>query len=756
MPTAVRKVYTLGGEEVTDPSGFQNGSTYVAVGRIRFKQMGYRPAPPSHSTNPVRILPPISRPSPIKRKSPQKKKPVPPPPKPPAVLPPPKPKPAPPPKKPEPPKIRPQSYMITIETMNETSAGTTAQVSITLYGSKGTSGAQVLNDDPDNFGAGASDTFAVECVPLGEVQRLRLEHDSTGPDSAWKVGRISIRDAVKNTTSYFHCNRWLASDRGSFETVIELSATNDQTPPNANELLVAGATEDDIFAASASGGEDADIIDDSEETAVDIPVDMEGAAAIEDSDGELDTDIEEAAAAAVEEATAAAAAAVTEETFVVDEAEEKPKLDGNDAVAVAVEPAQEATDGITGTPNVDGEEAGPAETGAAAEAEVELEEAGTKTEAEATSEEEGEEEEDVDAVSPLPTSVEDAEKDAAVREIQAAFRGHQARKESGAAVQAAKEQHALETQAATKIQAGFRGHKARKVLNEKNKAVLEIQAAMKGWQARKQLETVAAFQSAVGAETDEMQAAIIIQSRWRGYVARKQLREKELAVREIQAAFRGHMSRSEMENYLAEEQEKNEDGEGAANDDSTDVAPSDEGAAEPQDAPDIVEGSAAATGEEAVAAALKESPQPEGEDTKEPQAEESTTESLSPVGNKDGLEAAAAEGTAGAVEASSEDAEEKGGAGAPAAPAVADDDDNDNDDDDDDIDDDALEMLEAAAAGHLARQQAKDKIEAIQQLQANVRGGIARKRLLAQQGSSAEATPHDVTLSGAEHAAGSE
>ena len=188
--------------------------------------------------------------------------------------------------------------------MNEPGAGTTAQVTVTLYGSKGTSGAQLLNEDPDNFETGASDTFAIECTPLGKIQRMRLEHDSAGADSSWKVGRVSVRDAVKNETTYFHCNRWLASDRGAFETVIELAAVSDSTPPTANELLIAGATEDDVFSATAAAASDddaANIVDDSEETAVDVPVDMVGASAVDDPeddedifnvdvDGDVDTD----------------------------------------------------------------------------------------------------------------------------------------------------------------------------------------------------------------------------------------------------------------------------------------------------------------------------------------------------------------------------------------------------------------------------------------------------------------------------------
>lgn len=719
METAVRKLYTIGGDEVTDPGGFENGGTYVAVGRIRFKQVGYRPAPPLHATT-QRILPAISRPSPKKRTSPKKKppqhqQPTPPPPapKPPAALP----KPAPPSKKkPAPPKIRPQSYMLSVQTMNEPGAGTTAQVTVTLYGSKGTSGAQLLNEDPDNFETGASDTFAIECTPLGKIQRMRLEHDSAGADSSWKVGRVSVRDAVKNETTYFHCNRWLASDRGAFETVIELAAVSDSTPPTANELLIAGATEDDIFSATAAAASDddaANIVDDSEETAVDVPVDMVGASAVDDPeddedifnvdvDGDVDTDpVETVADDDDDDDSAADGDGVVEDVAAAG--------DADDEGGEAIEPAP-ASDGPSAEENLaaakiqagyrghktrqelnsQGQAATVIQAGfrghqarkslneqqeAATTIQAgfrghqarkslkggQIDESSAEDGAEAEVEAEAESEEAAGKAGPT-----DSEKEQAVLEIQAAFRGNQARKESESAMQAAKEDLAAakiqagfrghqvrksiaaETEAATTIQAGFRGHQVRKQLKEKEAAVLEIQAVMRGYQARMAAETIGAFKAAIGVKMSEEDAARIIQSRWRGFVARKQLREKEVAVLELQAAFRGHLARSEAQNIVAEK---------------------------------AAEGAVAAGAADAAAAEG-------GADTK--------------------------------VDADADD------------------------------DDDMLEVLEAAAEGHLARTKAKQKIEAIQELQAHARGIVARKKMkkINQQGE------HDVTKSGAEDTSG--
>ena len=767
METAVRKIYTIGGEEVKDPSGFENGGTYVAVGRIRFKQVGYRPAPPLHATTPQRILPAISRPSPIKRKSPKKKQqvaPTPPPPKPPAAMP----KPAPPPKKkkkPEPPKVRPQSYMISVQTMNEQGAGTTAQVSVTLYGSKGTSGAQLLNEDPDNFEAGAADTFAIECTPLGEVQRMRLEHDSSGPDSAWKVGRVSVRDAVQNKTSYFHCNRWLASDRGAFETVMELAATSDATPPTNNELLIAGATEDDLFSATAAAADDADIVDDSEETAVDVPVDMAGkASAVDEAEDAADDDdagdeevAEEADGRSSEEENAAAtkiqagfrghktreslkkqheeesaAATTIQAGFRGHKARESLKQQHEAATTI-----QAGFRGHQTRKSLTGQEASTAEEGVVAAEEEEGEVVGDEEEESAAAANDGGGE-DADAAEGDSDEPTDAAKEAAVLEIQAAFYGRQAREEAAAATgtAAATSGDEEETKAATTIQASFRGHQTRKALKAKENAVLEIQAALLGYQARMAAETVVAFKSASGIAMTDVEAATIIQSRWRGYVGRRLMKEKEGAVLELQAAFQGHMARKEYAESLATQAEATAAEGGPEK--PTEAAPSAAAAAE-GDSDEPTEAAAAeGDSDEPAEAAAAEGDADEPADAAK---EAAVLEIQAAFYGRQAREESAA-----AMEAAATSADEETTVEAEAeAEAVGDDADADADADanDGNDDDEALMMLEAAAEGHLVRTRAKEKMEAIQELQAHARGELTRKKLVKQK-------EHDITKSGAE------
>ena len=173
------QIFTIHGEQVTDQAGFESGGTYVAVARRPFKQLGYRPAPSLHTT-PRRILPPISRPI-RKTPSPSKKQVVgmkgaaaPPPPAATAKVQVPAPAPT-----PLTPKPRLQSYTVTVQTIDEAGAGTDARVYLTMFGSLGDTGKRLLNEEPDNFGQGATDVFGIQTEKLGKIQRIRLEQDCT-------------------------------------------------------------------------------------------------------------------------------------------------------------------------------------------------------------------------------------------------------------------------------------------------------------------------------------------------------------------------------------------------------------------------------------------------------------------------------------------------------------------------------------------------------------------------------------------------
>lgn len=142
---------------------------------------------------------------------------------------------------------------MTVETGDQETAGTDAKVYITIVGSKGNSGRQLLTESSDNFQPGSSDLFALESSAVGDIKKIVIEHDNAGAASAWYLKRISIRDVITGKTCYFHANRWLADDRGDMKTCIELPASSSATAEaKGSKGNKAG---DDIFAAKSKKNE---------------------------------------------------------------------------------------------------------------------------------------------------------------------------------------------------------------------------------------------------------------------------------------------------------------------------------------------------------------------------------------------------------------------------------------------------------------------------------------------------------------------
>lgn len=311
METAVRKLFTLSGEQVSSFDELQNGGSYVAVARKPFVSLGYTPAPPMRSRTTLTKKPVLPSISPAKAR-------VKPRPRPPAgtratapdhatgrrskptIV-----------KSPslsassreqvaasvspvpllrertslvaDPrvisrvgPVVQPQSYMIKVYTANEDGAGTDAKVYITIIGTEGQSPRLPLSDKPGRFQQGTCDIIAVQAEPLGALKEVRIEHDNSGPSSSWKLVKVTIRDALSNKLSYFHCHKWLADDRGDFSTMATLPAsdtdlTAQSVKPKMQNSKVDNTT-DTVFAATEIR-EHADDVSDTEETKVDEVVD---------------------------------------------------------------------------------------------------------------------------------------------------------------------------------------------------------------------------------------------------------------------------------------------------------------------------------------------------------------------------------------------------------------------------------------------------------------------------------------------------
>lgn len=97
-----------------------------------------------------------------------------------------------------------------METGDVRGAGTDANVYITLHGSSGVMSDKLLESHPENFERGRTDVFTVRTQDLGEIERLDLRHDNTGPSPAWYIERVSVTEDKVNGQSYFFlCQKWL-------------------------------------------------------------------------------------------------------------------------------------------------------------------------------------------------------------------------------------------------------------------------------------------------------------------------------------------------------------------------------------------------------------------------------------------------------------------------------------------------------------------------------------------------------------------
>jgi len=113
-------------------------------------------------------------------------------------------------------------YKIVILTGDTRGAGTNANVSLTIFGDKGDSGALTLDGEEDCFERGQRATFGIELVDVGVIQRIKIGHDNSGFFPGWFVGTIQIRNESTGQEWNFDVNQWFDKSKGDKLIVREL------------------------------------------------------------------------------------------------------------------------------------------------------------------------------------------------------------------------------------------------------------------------------------------------------------------------------------------------------------------------------------------------------------------------------------------------------------------------------------------------------------------------------------------------------
>lgn len=108
----------------------------------------------------------------------------------------------------------PVKYEIIIITGDEKGAGTDANVFITVFGSNGDSGCRQLRQKFRNlFERGQTDRFLLEMLDMGELLRVRVEHDNTRLSPGWLLDRVEVTNTANGVTTIFLCGKWLDTTR---------------------------------------------------------------------------------------------------------------------------------------------------------------------------------------------------------------------------------------------------------------------------------------------------------------------------------------------------------------------------------------------------------------------------------------------------------------------------------------------------------------------------------------------------------------
>ncbi|KAK7503970.1 hypothetical protein BaRGS_00004702, partial [Batillaria attramentaria] len=109
-------------------------------------------------------------------------------------------------------------------TTNELStAGTTAQVTITVYGHKGNTTPLPLGyGDGQHFQSGHIDEFDINVGHIGEIYKVRIGHDNTGDFPSWLCDEVRMRDMDTGEELVFPVKRWIAREEDDAEICREL------------------------------------------------------------------------------------------------------------------------------------------------------------------------------------------------------------------------------------------------------------------------------------------------------------------------------------------------------------------------------------------------------------------------------------------------------------------------------------------------------------------------------------------------------
>lgn len=117
------------------------------------------------------------------------------------------------------------SYHLAVKTGDYVSAGTDANVFVTLFGEHGDTGQYHLKQSENTgnkFERGRVDKFTIETTDVGKLERLHIGHDGSGPGAGWYLEEVIVDVPSRGERFIFLCNRWLAKSEDDGRIALDL------------------------------------------------------------------------------------------------------------------------------------------------------------------------------------------------------------------------------------------------------------------------------------------------------------------------------------------------------------------------------------------------------------------------------------------------------------------------------------------------------------------------------------------------------
>ncbi|ESO88218.1 hypothetical protein LOTGIDRAFT_145894, partial [Lottia gigantea] len=123
------------------------------------------------------------------------------------------------------------SYQVEVKTGDEPAAETAANITLIIYGTRGDTGPLQLDqslDHSDPFQRNYTDTFILTAPVIGQIEKIKMGHDNSGPGSGWYLGTVTIDLPSEGRRYEFVCNRWLSKSDDDREIVREFQLTSSE------------------------------------------------------------------------------------------------------------------------------------------------------------------------------------------------------------------------------------------------------------------------------------------------------------------------------------------------------------------------------------------------------------------------------------------------------------------------------------------------------------------------------------------------